>query len=96
MNNLLFILHFCAIGYFGASIYEYLARKIGKKIFNKESLVLFGYKLHHSLYGLLGLLFSLMLFINGKIMFSEILLGLSFGTIVQHTVTDGFRFLSKE
>lgn len=59
------------------------------KIIKKTSLIILGYRLHHSLYGLLFVIFGFELQNN-------ILFGLGIGILIQHTITDGFRFLSKE
>jgi hypothetical protein len=85
MKNLLisFIL-----GIVSAIIYESLAKIIGVNVFKKEALVVSGYKLHHSLYGVFFLLFSL---VSKKYFF----LGFGLGIIFQHTVTDGFLFVQK-
>ena len=73
------------IGYLLAHIYE----RIGIKISNNKPLVISGWRLHHSLYGIL--FFALFILFQ-----NIILLGIAIGIIVQHTLTDGFRFLSKE
>lgn len=96
MRITLFIFCFTIIGYLGACVYEYAAKKIGKAAFHRTTLVVFGYRWHHSIYGLIGLVFSIIFFFNARLTVSGILLGLSFGILIQHTVTDGFRFLSKE
>ncbi len=68
-----------------AWLYEFTAINL----FHKTSLIILGYRLHHSLYGVLFIVLSL---INKNVF----LLGFGIGIIVQHTVSDGFRFLSKE
>jgi len=84
------------IGFVGAFLYEYCTGKIDRRFFKKDALIISGYRLHHSLYGLFGLLLSILFFLSGKVGVSTTLLGLSIGVIIQHTITDGFRFLSKE
>ena len=59
------------------------------KILKKTSLIIFGYRLHHSIYGLLFL-------VIGIISINIVCDGLGVGIIIQHTITDGFRFISKE
>lgn len=70
-------------GYIAAHIYE----NFGEKIVKKDKLIVYGYRLHHSLYALLFLALG---FIDIKVAFFGI------GILIQHTVTDGFRFISKE
>lgn len=76
------------LGIITAFIYESLAKTVGINIFNKEALIVSGYKLHHSLYGVFFLLFSL---VSQKYFF----LGFGLGIIFQHTITDGFLFIQK-
>lgn len=94
--NLFLFFSFIIFGITGSFLYEYLTRKIGEKYFKKDALIVKGYRLHHSLYGLIGLMFSLFFFLNGRIEAFQVLIGLSIGILVQHTLTDGFRFVSKE
>ncbi len=68
-----------------ATLYEYFV----PKFFKKDALIISGYRLHHSLYGLAGIILGLSLQNNH-------LLALGIGILIQHTATDGFRFLSKE
>lgn len=76
------------IGIISAFVYEFIVGFIGKQYLNKESLVVFGYKLHHSLY---GIIFLTIFLINKKSFY----LGFGLGIIFQHTITDGFRFIQK-
>lgn len=76
------------LGIIAAFVYESLAKSIGINIFKKEALIVSGYKLHHSLYGVFFLLFSL---VSQKYFF----LGFGLGIIFQHTITDGFLFFQK-
>lgn len=76
------------LGIICAYVYESLARIVGKNIFNKEALVIYGYKLHHSLY---GVLFLVLAYVNRNVF----LAGFGLGIIAQHTLTDGFRFIQK-
>lgn len=79
------ILLMCIIGYILAHAWEYFCAHILKK----TSLIIRGWRLHHSLYGLLFL-------ILGFLLQNIFLTGIGFGIIIQHTITDGFRFISKE
>lgn len=76
------------LGIVAAYLYESLAGLVGKNIFNKEALIVNGYKLHHSLY---GVLFLVLAYINKNTFF----VGFGLGIIAQHTLTDGFRFIQK-
>ena len=76
------------LGIISAYVYESLAGIVGNNIFNKEALVIYGYKLHHSLY---GVLFLVLAYVNRNVF----LAGFGFGIITQHTFTDGFRFIQK-
>lgn len=90
LNNVLmikFLLSF-VLGIISAFLYESLARYIGVNMFKRDALIVSGYKLHHSLYGLLFLAFA---YVNKSIF----LAGFGLGVIAQHTLTDGFRFIQK-
>lgn len=72
-------------GYVLAHVYEKLAIVVSRN----TPLVLFRYRLHHSLYGIMCFLLAFW--------FQQyILYGIGIGIIIQHTITDGFRFVSKE
>ena len=72
-------------GYILAHVYE----KVAIVVSRKRPLVLFGYRLHHSLYGIL--------FVGLGYWYQQSLLySIAIGIIIQHTITDGFRFVSKE
>lgn len=73
------------LGFFAVWLYEFIAINV----LNKTGLIVLGYRLHHSLYGLLFIALSV---VNKRAFF----LGFGVGVITQHTVTDGFRFVSKE
>ncbi len=75
----------CVLGFLLAFGWEHFCTHIIKK----TSLIVQGWRFHHSLYGLLFLTF-------GFLIPNNILLGIGIGIIVQHTMTDGFRFISKE
>ncbi|MBT3249826.1 MAG: hypothetical protein HN846_00110 [Candidatus Pacebacteria bacterium] len=57
-------------------------------VLNKDALFVGKYRLHHSLYGLLFICLSL---VNKKSFF----MGFGLGIIAQHTITDGFWFVTK-
>ncbi len=76
------------LGIVSAYLYESLAGAIGVNVFKKDALIVYGYKLHHSLYGVLFLALGYM----NKSVF---LAGFGLGIITQHTFTDGFRFIQK-
>lgn len=73
------------LGYIIAHLYERVIVMATKK----DALIIKGYRLHHSLYGTAFLVLG---FLSQNI----IAIGLGVGIIVQHTLTDGFRFVSKE
>lgn len=76
------------LGIIVAFLYENVARIFGTKVLHKTELVIWGFKLHHSLYGLI----SFAIYgINRDIFF----LGFGIGIILQHSLTDGFRFIQK-
>ena len=72
-------------GYVLAHVYE----KVAIVVSRKRPLVVYGYRLHHSLY---GLLFMGLGYWQQQPFFYSIAIGI----IMQHTITDGFRFISKE
>ncbi len=72
-------------GFALAFIWDYFCTHVIKK----ASLIILGWRLHHSLYGVL-------LLIVGYLVQNMTLLGIGIGVLVQHTLTDGFRFISKE
>ncbi len=76
------------LGIIFAFVYEIITGIIGKKLFHQESIILLGYKLHHSLYGILSLFIFLF---NKKIFY----LGFGLGIILQHSITDSFNFIQK-
>lgn len=78
------------IGYLIAFTYERVMLFIGKKL-KKKSIVVLGYKLHHSIYGLIFIAISL--FIQPAVLF----IGVGLGIIVQHYFTgDGLVFITKD
>jgi hypothetical protein len=79
------------LGFAAAYLYEILAYVLAMNIFhqNNPGLIIGGYRLHHSLYGLLFLIF-------GVAQKKEFYLGFGLGIIVQHTMYDGFWLISRE
>jgi hypothetical protein len=59
------------------------------QLFGGQGLIIGGYRLHHSLYGLLFILL-------GIFTHRSTLMSFGVGIIVQHTATDGLWFLTKE
>jgi hypothetical protein len=76
------------VGIIVAFLYEYLSGFVGKNIFNTDSVIVSGYKLHHSLYGLFFIILGLLRSKNFYVWFG-------LGIIFQHTLTDGFLFIQK-
>ena len=72
-------------GIIGATLYEHFV----PRIFKKEALIIVGHRLHHSLYGLVAIIF-------GAALQNNALFAMGIGIVIQHTATDGFRFFSKE
>lgn len=72
-------------GFIFASYWEYFCARIIKR----TSFILFGWRLHHSLYGILFIAI-------GFSVRNMSLIGIGIGVLIQHTITDGFRFISKE
>jgi hypothetical protein len=80
-------------GYIFAYVYEKIAFRIGKKL-NKTQVVFLGYKLHHSIYGLLAIIIAL--FFLAHIMLATFLITFGLGIIIQHYFTgDGMVFITK-
>ena len=90
MINFKIILAFI-LGFIAAYVYEILAYSVALRVFhqNNPGLIIGGYRLHHSLYGILFL-------ILGAAHKKEFYLGFGLGIIVQHTMYDGFWFISRE
>lgn len=78
------LLLFSMLGILLAFGWEYVCTHIIKK----TSFILFGWRLHHSLF---GLMFIFLGFLTQNI----ILIGVGVGILIQHIATDGFRFMSK-
>ena len=64
-----------------------------KNVWNNPKLI-FGYHVHHSVYGLISILLGLCLFVakSDKAIFW---VGFGLGTILIHTITGGFVFIEK-
>jgi hypothetical protein len=73
------------VGVCAAALYEYLT----PKIFKKDALIVAGYRLHHSLYGVAAIALGIWLR-------NYIYIALGVGILIQHTATDGLKFVSKE
>ncbi len=73
------------LGFISAFIWEFFSGKI----IHQTALILYGYRLHHSLYGIASILY-------GTTNKNHFLIGFGIGIIIQHTLTDGFRFISLE
>ena len=74
-----------------AAIYENLPFY---ELFNKKALVIFGYKLHHSLYGIIVIIFA---FFSGDISSKILLVSAGIGIILEHYLTGGgMDFVTKE
>ncbi|GEM_PF-890078 len=81
------------IGYLIAYLYEYIAKKIAKSI-HKDAIYIKGYKLHHSIYGLV--LIALSIFFIQDIKIFLLILGIGVGIIIQHYFTgDGLVLITK-
>ena len=88
LGNLSVFVMSIILGIVAAFAYESLAGPIGVNIFKRDALIINGYKLHHSLYGILFLGIG---YVNKNLF----LAGFGVGIIIQHTFTDGFRFVQK-
>ncbi|PJE63185.1 hypothetical protein COU88_00880 [Candidatus Roizmanbacteria bacterium CG10_big_fil_rev_8_21_14_0_10_39_6] len=75
-------------GIIAAFLYESVARIFSTKVLHRTELVIWRYKLHHSLF---ALPFFAIYGLNKKMFF----LGFGIGILLQHAVTDGFRFIQK-
>ncbi len=73
------------LGILVASMYEYFMLKV----FGNKGFIVWGYRLHHSLY-------SVFLITIGFLLQNIFCIGLGIGILIQHTFTDGFRLVSKE
>lgn len=74
------------LGFAIAWFYEYFTVNILKK----DALIFLGWRLHHSLYGLICILLGIGFNKN------VFLVGFGIGILVQHAITDGFWFITKE
>ncbi len=89
---------FFLLGYVSAIVYEYLMERVGQKIKRikghkvNNGLVINGYLLHHSIYGLLFLLAALLISDQRLQLFA-----FGVGIITQHYFTgDGLVFITKK
>ncbi len=92
MNLLFDSIVLATLGYLTASVWEFVC----KHIFHKESLILRGYRLHHSLFGVILFVCGFLFLVVHRPDIALILLMLGLGILLQHTVTDGFKFVTKE
>lgn len=83
MNILLFLVS-TVIGFCISTLYEVFIIKLTKK----RALILNGYRFHHSIYGLIFIILSFSVY--------NFLFFFGIGIILQHTITDGFKFITKE
>ncbi len=77
-----------AAGYLFTGVWCYTTRKIGHWAHWR------GLHFHDSLFGLLA--FALIPFFGGRLATVLFLAGLGSGAIVEHTVRDGFRFVTRD
>jgi hypothetical protein len=83
---------FFILGYISAIIYEFVMKKVGQKIQVNNGLIMNGYLLHHSIYGLL-FIFAGVFLPNERFK----LLAVGMGIIIQHYFTgDGLVFITKK
>ena len=81
------------LGILLAYLYEMFMYKIGKKL-GRSELVIVGYKLHHSIYGLIPICIAV--FFIPDIYLKSFFLAFGVGIIVQHYFTgDGLVFVTK-
>lgn len=88
VSKLQFVFAF-VLGFVAAYVYEVVAFNAGRQILKMDDpgLIIYGYRLHHSLY---GLVFLVLWAAHRK----EFYLGFGLGIIAQHMMYDGFRFVS--
>lgn len=89
---LILIISGLLLGTVVAYVYEHLPFR---KIFKKDALIIRGYRLHHSLYGIFLILVTFMLDIDPSV--AIIIISSGVGIIFQHFLTGGgFDFITKE
>ena len=77
-----------------------LVLKTNKKLrdrYYRRHATLFGYHAHHSTYGLLAFMISIIFFLYGQTTYSIFTFWLGIGIILMHTLSDGrFVFIEKQ
>lgn len=80
-------------GYLISHIYEQIGLSLTKKI-KVSGLIVFGFRLHHSLYGLSAIIIALVFYNSST---SLLIISAGLGNITQHYFSgDGFVFITKE
>ena len=86
------VIIFFVLGYISAVVYEFLMKKVGGETKPTKGLIIGGYLLHHSIYGLLFILAAV--FIPSRRLQ---LIAFGVGIITQHYFTgDGLVFITKK
>ena len=89
------IIILCVIGLFTGGIGAFIYENTITKITGQRKLVISRYKLHHSLYGVLLILFAMTL--GNNLNTSIVLFSAGVGVIVEHYITGGgLDFITKE
>ncbi len=71
-------------------------KNLREKYYTRNNII-FGYHIHHSTYGLLVFILSIILFILGKIILALSVVGFAIGIIIMHTISDRrFVFIEKQ
>jgi di/tricarboxylate transporter len=98
MNFISFFLFGLLVGILLTWIFE-LIIKTNKKLhhrYYKQHETIFGYHVHHSVYGLIFLLVSIIYILNQQIESSILTAGMGVGVILEHTVSERrFVFVNK-
>jgi hypothetical protein len=99
MNTILFVVIGLLLGVLVSHAFE-LSLKKNKLLKNKyyrHHEIIFGYHIHHSMYGLLCFVASLIFALAGRQPFSLFFLATGIGIITMHTIFDGrLIFIEKE
>jgi len=87
------------LGIIATLLFE-LILKTNKKLYHRyyqHHKIMFGYHIHHSTYGLIAILISVVLFLTNEISSAIFYLALGIGIIIVHTISDGrFVFIEKQ